>query len=187
MAIRKKLTLKLVVAWLFAAVLFTVAHPTRTSYLAGLAPVLCGAALRIWACGHLEKNKKLTTSGPYAFVQNPLYLGTFLILLGFGIMGRNVWVLAAGALIFFVYYMPYKKGREGDRLKALFGEAFVAYNNAVPVLFPMKLAPYPNRSRERFVPGLVLNNSEHGTSIAVVVGLVVMALRVLYPKLPPLP
>jgi hypothetical protein len=32
--------------------------------------------LRIWASGHLVKNKVLTVTGPYAYVKNPLYIGT---------------------------------------------------------------------------------------------------------------
>lgn len=181
MAWLKKPTPKLLFAWLFAFALFLVARPTLAWYLAGLPAILAGELLRLWACGHLEKNKKLTTSGPYAWVQNPLYLGTFLIMLGFCIQAGNLWVLAGGAVVFFAYYIPFKKRREGDRLREIFGTAWEDYAASVPVLFPVKARPYPRRSSERFVPGLVIANSEHGTAVAVVIGLVVMGLRVAFP------
>lgn len=181
MAWLKKPTPKLALAWLFGAAIFVLARPTSLSFAVGAAPVTLGAALRLWACGHLEKNKKLTTSGPYAFVQNPLYLGTFLIMLGFCVMARNLYVLLGGALLFFAYYIPFKRQREGDRLRALFGEAYDDYARSVPALFPIRIAPYPMRSGDRFMPSLIIENSEHGTTLAVLCGVVLMALRVAFP------
>lgn len=181
MAWRKRPTPKLLFAWLFAAFLFVVAAPSVTSFAIGLPFVLAGTGLRIWACGHLEKNKKLTTSGPYAYVQNPLYLGTFLIMVGFCAMARNRWALGVGALVFFAYYIPFKKRREGDRLREIFGEAYDDYARSVPVLFPTTLRAYPRRSTERFVATLVTANSEHGTTAAVILGLAVMSVRLGFP------
>ena len=50
--------------------------PTLASLAAGIPVSLLGLALRAWAAGHLEKDSTLTDSGPYAWVRNPLYLGT---------------------------------------------------------------------------------------------------------------
>ena len=44
--------------------------PTRESLLLGIPISLGGLALRAWAAGHLRKNQKLATSGPYAFTRN---------------------------------------------------------------------------------------------------------------------
>ena len=49
-------------------------HPSRQSLWIGGAIALCGALLRIWAAGHIEKGRVLTQGGPYAFTRNPLYL-----------------------------------------------------------------------------------------------------------------
>ena len=38
-----------------------------------------GLLVRGWAAGSIDKDQELTTSGPYAYLRNPLYLGTFLI------------------------------------------------------------------------------------------------------------
>ena len=60
----------------------------------GPAGVAAGLLLRAWATGHLEKNIRLAESGPYAYVRNPLYLGTLLVAAGFVIASRR-WLLAA--------------------------------------------------------------------------------------------
>ena len=35
-----------------------------------------GEALRMWAAGHLNKSREVTSSGPYRFVAHPLYVGS---------------------------------------------------------------------------------------------------------------
>src|SRR3954449_9027637 len=60
---------------------------------ASLALVLLGLALRAWASasvGHHSRSgeieaPRLVTSGPYALVRNPIYLGSFI--LGLGMIG----------------------------------------------------------------------------------------------------
>jgi len=52
-------------------------------HLWGIPLVVLGEALRTWAAGHLLKDERLTVGGPYAFVRDPLYLGSLLSALGF--------------------------------------------------------------------------------------------------------
>jgi hypothetical protein len=143
-----------------------------------------GEALRLWATGHLHKNDALTVTGPYAFLRNPLYLGTLLIVTGFITMSRSSlsFGLYLGFLVFFVgYYMPYKNRIEGARLEDLYGDAFRRYAVAVPSILP-RLHPYrPLASdtsprsdwrRERFI-----DNNEIGTAAAVLVGALGMVAR----------
>ena len=67
---------------------------------------LIGLWLRAWASGHLEKNMRLAESGPYAYVRNPLYLGTLIVAAGFAIASRR-WLLAAlFAVVFLLIYLP---------------------------------------------------------------------------------
>jgi len=180
MAWLKRPTKKLVIAWIFGLLLFVLAVPSWRSFVVGLPFIFLGEVLRLWACGYLEKNQKLTTSGPYSHVQNPLYLGTLLILLGFTLQARNPYLLAAGLLIFFLYYVPFKKRREGDRLRALFGEAYDHYaSNVPPLLF--RLRSYERRSLESFRWGLIIENSEHATAIVVTIGVALMVVRMLVP------
>src|SRR5262245_4513797 len=92
-----------------ALALLATAHPTAATVAIGLPLVLAGSLLRTWAAGHLLKTKELTLTGPYAYTRNPLYVGTFLIGMGFAIAaGTTVAAIAApiGLGLFFGYYFP---------------------------------------------------------------------------------
>lgn len=154
------------------------ATPTSVSLGIGAGLLFFGELLRIWAAGHLEKNKDLCTSGPYAHVKNPLYVGTFLIMVGFLITGWNLYALGIGAIgivMFFAYYLPYKKRREGEKLRKLFGERFEDYDAKVPDFIP-RLQPYPG-SRGRWRMSVAVKNSEHWTCMAVLMGWFAIGLR----------
>ena len=56
---------------------------TQLGTLAGMGLVFFGLAIRTWAAGTLHKSAEITQSGPYALVRNPLYVGSFLMMLGF--------------------------------------------------------------------------------------------------------
>ena len=67
----------------------------------GSAFVVLGLAIRAWAAGQLQKDKQLTTSGPYSHTRNPLYLGSFSIGVGVTIAGALPLFLVA-FLVFFL-------------------------------------------------------------------------------------
>ena len=94
----------------------------RAMIVVGLLVVAAGEAVRIWAAGHLYKNERVVTSGPYAYVKNPLYLGTFLIMVGFCMMASKFVFLAIGLVVFVAYYAPFKQRRESGRLRERFGD-----------------------------------------------------------------
>jgi hypothetical protein len=50
---------------------------------------LPGILLRALASGYVKKNEELTTSGPYAYTRNPLYLGSLIMAVGFAIAARS--------------------------------------------------------------------------------------------------
>ena len=68
--------------FIFAIVYLWLARPTTTSLLAGALVLLPGLLLRGLASGHVQKDKQLTTSGPYAYTRNPLYLGSLMLAAG---------------------------------------------------------------------------------------------------------
>src|SRR5580658_5859155 len=67
--------------------------PDFRSLACGLPVPLLGLLLRGWATGHLEKYVRLAESGPYAYLRNPLYVGTLLVASGLVIASRR-WLLA---------------------------------------------------------------------------------------------
>ena len=124
------------------AVLYVwMARPTWTSLVNGVLIAVPGILLRALASGHVKKNEELTTSGPYAYTRNPLYLGSLIIALGFAIAARNLWVLFIMAVMFFAIYLPVIRSEE-EFLRRTFAE-FAAYTKNVPRLFP-RLTPFGN-------------------------------------------
>ena len=121
--------------WAMIPLYLLFARPTLTLMAVGLVFVVAGALVRAWAAGAIRKNQMLTTHGPYAFTRNPLYFGSFLIGVGFGIASGRVWILAM-FLTFFVLVYGRTMRREEKRLAQLFGEEFDRYADAVPRFVP---------------------------------------------------
>jgi protein-S-isoprenylcysteine O-methyltransferase Ste14/tRNA A-37 threonylcarbamoyl transferase component Bud32 len=152
---------------LYAAALAVVAasRPTRGWMAVGLVFLVPGEALRWWAAGHLLKSKELVTSGPYAYTQNPLYLGRLLILAGVALMCPAPWhlnwiFLGAGLAGFFGYYMPRKLRVEGARLEERHGDPWRRYRRSVPILFP-SIRRYPEAERRRWSWSRMVRNREY--------------------------
>ena len=109
-------------------------RPDARSLAVGLPVSALGLLLRGWATGHVEKNIRLAESGPYAYVRNPLYLGTLLVAAGFAIASRR-WPLAVLFGIVFVFiYLPAIELEE-QHLRTLFPQ-FAGYAQRVPALWP---------------------------------------------------
>src|SRR5574340_761522 len=83
-----KITTKTVLAGIVAVYLFLYAQPNAFWFIPGAIITIAGEWLRLWAAGHLRKNKQLTTTGPYSYVKNPLYIGTLLITIGYSAMAQ---------------------------------------------------------------------------------------------------
>jgi len=64
-------------------------RPSPLTLGVGVALALGGLTIRAWAAGHIVKNDRLATTGPYAHTRNPLYFGSFLIAAGFAIAVRG--------------------------------------------------------------------------------------------------
>jgi protein-S-isoprenylcysteine O-methyltransferase Ste14 len=138
------------------------AQPTPASLAAGSAVALLGLALRAWAAGHLAKNQRLATSGPYAHVRNPLYVGTLLVGLGFAVAGACAWIGAALMLFFLLWYLPVVEEEESHLAKILPG--YDDYRRRVPKLWP---APGPRYSGgEAFRFALYRQNREYQALLA---------------------
>jgi protein-S-isoprenylcysteine O-methyltransferase Ste14 len=96
----------------FAALYIVLAKPKWWSIVAGSAVAALGIALRASASGHVKKNEELTMTGPYAHTRNPLYVGSILIGVGFGIASLNIWVAVALVALFIAIYVPVVRSEE---------------------------------------------------------------------------
>ena len=118
----------------FAALYVWLARPTPGSIAIGALVALPGLLLRALASGHVQKNEQLTTTGPYAFTRNPLYLGTLILAAGFALAARSWWIVTAMVVIFVAVYLPVIKSEEAF-LRQSFPE-FSDYSARVPRLLP---------------------------------------------------
>ncbi len=110
-------------------------HPSRRSLWIGGAVTLCGAGLRVWAAGHIDKGRVLARTGPYALTRNPLYLGSFLMAMGILLAGQGYWLLLPFVLFFAAFYYPVMKAEEHELLQG-HGASFLEYANQVPIFVP---------------------------------------------------
>jgi hypothetical protein len=101
--------------------------------------VAAGVAVRAAASGHIRKNAQLATTGPYAHVRNPLYLGSILIAIGFIVAARNWWIGLAALLMFLVIYLPVIRAEE-NYLRSAFSD-YAEYAKHVSRFLP-RLTPY---------------------------------------------
>src|SRR5271169_864988 len=92
--------------FLFAAFYLWRARPDWLSLVAGGAVVGGGLFVRAMASGHVKKNEQLASTGPYAYCRNPLYLGSFIVAIGFAIASRDVWVAVGIIVLFVIIYVP---------------------------------------------------------------------------------
>lgn len=111
----------------------------------GLAVLIAaiGLVLRIWAAGYLHKFESLTILGPYYWSQNPLYLGSFLMGLGFTAAGGQLWLIAIFLAVFLAIYLPVIQQEEGELSRA----------------YPSQYDVYRQRT-SRFFPGLPKKNGK---------------------------
>jgi protein-S-isoprenylcysteine O-methyltransferase Ste14 len=129
--------------------------------------ILLGLLIRAWAAGTLHKKRQLATTGAYAFVRNPLYLGSFLMMAGFCTLLLSPWVLAATALPIAILYALAVRDEE-RLLSRQFPEAWLDYSHRVPRFVPWRLS-YPTVDGWSF--GRWWANAEYNAWIGVAAGL----------------
>lgn len=147
------------------------AHPTPRSIALGAALGAAGLAIRGASAGHLRKGKQLATSGPYARMRNPLYLGSMFLAIGFA-AATHAWIAVALLGTYFaVFYAPVIR-REEKELRALYGSAFDDYAAHVPRLWP-RFRAYGN-SGEGFSWALYSRNREYEAALGFLGGIVLL-------------
>src|SRR5260370_26727546 len=162
--------------FMFAVVYIWLARPTRTSLIAGALVLLPGLALRGLASGHVQKDKRLTTSGPYAYTRNPLYLGSLMLAAGFAVMARSWWIVAIMLAMFAVIYIPVMAGEE-RYLRQTFPE-YDDYARQVPRMW-LRLSPYGSQ-QSAYSFARYWKHREYEASIGCVVVLAVLIVKLVW-------
>ena len=105
--------------------------------LCGYVLMVAGSLWRVWCLTFIggTKDAVLTTTGPYSVVRNPLYFGSFLGVIGFGIAVRLP-LLPIVLLVTFAALYPAVVANEEKRLDEFFGDTYRRYRDATPCWVP---------------------------------------------------
>ena len=105
--------------FVIVALFLWLARPTMLSLIVGGLVALDGLLIRAWAAGHLRKNQELAVSGPYAYVRNPLYVGTLTVGIGFAVAGAHPAIGLALVVFFLALYLPVIEEEEAADLDTI--------------------------------------------------------------------
>jgi protein-S-isoprenylcysteine O-methyltransferase Ste14 len=119
--------------------------PKEMLFVAGVALVFLGIAVRLWASGHIKKHKALATDGPYAYVRHPLYVGNIAVGFGFALASGLWWSLPLLIGILFAFY-PHAIRREDEELHRRFRAEWEQWRKETRALIP-RLTPYQPTQR----------------------------------------
>jgi protein-S-isoprenylcysteine O-methyltransferase Ste14 len=162
--------------FVFAAFYLWRAKPAWTSLLIGTAIALLGIFVRAVASGHVEKDRVLTTTGPYAYVRNPLYFGSIVIGIGFAVASRDLWIFIAIVLLFVIIYLPVIRSEEAF-LRCQFRE-YDDYARRVPSLLPHTLLF--RQITEGFSCELYFSHREYNSLLGAAAMLVALVVKILW-------
>lgn len=136
------------------------ARPQPDLYAAGLAIAALGELIRVWAAGHLDKNTRLTMSGPYAWTRNPLYFGSALMGLGFSLATGRWFLVATVTILFAAVYLPVMR-REAIGMARAFPVEYASYADRTPLFWARP--PKGGQEGGTFSSARLLRNREHLT------------------------
>lgn len=163
--------------FLFGVVVFVFASPTPIFLTIGAAIIVFGLLIRAWASGHIRKNQRLTISGPYEFTRNPLYLGSFLLGLGFMVASAVWWLGLLFIILFLSVYFPVMDV-EANELTRIFGNEYKEYERKVPLFFP-RLSKF-KLSEKRFEMGLYMRYREYRAALGSLFTWTILAIKVFF-------
>ena len=146
------------------------AQPTAASLAAGAMVAAAGEALRLWAAGHVEKSREVTSSGPYRYTRHPLYLGSAIIGLGIAVAAAHPW-LGLGIVAYLVATLTAAMRAEEAHLREKFGDAYDRY--------AARRAPPSARA---FSWDRAWRNREHHALAGLLAGLALLAWKVWYSR-----
>lgn len=173
---RYRCRISIVVGLLFILPITFAATPFETTPLfeafiiPGFLLVATGVIGRLWCTTYIGglKNKELVTDGPYSLWRNPLYVFSFIGLVGMLLATRMLILVAAGIPAFLLYYRLVIKSEE-QRLREIFGASFDEYCTRVGVIVPSP-ANYWSRSSFEINPKYYLRAMADGAVLFLILG-----------------
>ena len=122
----------------------------------------------MWAAGHLEKGREVTSTGPYALTRHPLYAGSVIMGVGFAVAAHS---LAVAVLVFAYLAVTITAAirSEEAHLTDKFGGAYPAYRNGTAAAAP-----------RRFSLARAMRNREYRAMLGFLAILLVLVARMMF-------
>ena len=113
------------------------------NWVVGFALIVLGESFRlsgVAAAGTVTRRRsrtvqRLVTYGIFAWMRNPLYVGNFLIWIGFTVISGALWFIPVAVLLFAVEYTLIVRYEEGV-LESIFGQEYLRYKARTPRWIP---------------------------------------------------
>lgn len=118
-----------------------VGRPQHILFLIGAVLVLVGIIIRLWASGHIKKDKELAVDGPYAYVRHPLYVGNIMAGFGFALAAGQWWWTVPVLIGFLLGFYPHAVQKEDKKLHRLFQADWEKWRSRTRALIP-RFSPY---------------------------------------------
>jgi protein-S-isoprenylcysteine O-methyltransferase Ste14 len=166
--------LRVALGWVFGLLVIVLAEPTLRTIAIGMSIAVLGEAIRIWAAGHLNKAREVTSSGPYRLVGHPLYLGSSIMGLGLAIACNSVIVAALVALYLATTITAAIKSEEAF-LRRHFGEQYELYRSGVA-----ERRRSPGAQGRPFSLRQAIANREHRAVLGLAVAILLLTLKATY-------
>jgi hypothetical protein len=136
------------IGFCFVILVSVLGRPKEFMFYAGVPVILFGIAMRLWASGHVKKNKVLATDGPYAHVRHPQYVGNITLGFGFSLASGLWWSFPLFLAIVLLFYPP-AIHQEDRKLHEVFGMDWEKWSGETRALIP-RLRPYQGSAGGRW-------------------------------------
>ena len=113
------------------------------NWIVGFVLIILGEAIRlsgVAAAGTVTRRRsrtvqRLVTYGIFAWMRNPLYVGNFLIWMGFTVISGVLWFIPVAVVLFAIEYTLIVRYEEGV-LESIFGQEYLRYKERTPRWIP---------------------------------------------------
>jgi protein-S-isoprenylcysteine O-methyltransferase Ste14 len=117
--------------------------PDAMNWILGLLLIALGEAIRlsgVAAAGTVTRRRsrtvqRLVTYGVFAWMRNPLYVGNFLIWMGFTVISGVLWFIPVAIVLFAIEYTLIVRYEEGV-LESIFDDEYLRYQARTPRWLP---------------------------------------------------
>ena len=120
--------------------------PTSLNIIVSVPILATGLFFMLWSILHFIKVKgtpvpfnppsKLVTTGPYAYVRNPMLSGVFILLFGLSILFRSISLVFIFTPLFVLLNVLELKAIEEPELEKRLGREYSEYKKRVPMFIP---------------------------------------------------